>query len=268
MNDFTLFEKALANYNKKEIKPTDEVICLHYTVISENGAIVCTECGEELDKDLTYDKEWRWYGQSDNRGNSDPSRVQQRKSCIRNIYDDVKNMGFGDKIVSDADRLYAEVTKNDIYRGNFRKAIIFACIFQAYKLAKDPQSHEKLVDIFGLNHKTSLRGLKFVSLNAPKDSNIRTTYISPDNLIEEIMDRFSATQSQKDEVIKLYSKIVNRSSKLNRSRPQSVAAGLTFYWICSKKKNISIKEFVTKVSLSELTIIKIAKEISDILGVT
>ena len=43
-------------------------------------------------------------------------------------------MGFSDKIISKANKLYDEVTSGNIYRGNSRKAIVFACIFHAYKL--------------------------------------------------------------------------------------------------------------------------------------
>ena len=77
---------------------------------------------------------------------------------------------------------------------------------------------------------------------------------------------FKATIEQKKEVIILYEQIKNRSSKLNRSRPQSVAASLTYYWICQKDINISLKEFAKKVDLSELTINKNTKEVATILG--
>ena len=80
------------------------------------------------------------------------------------------------------------------------------------------------------------------------------------------MEKFSATDDQKKEVIDLYHQIENKSSRLNRSRPQSVASGLVYFWICSKQKDISIKQFTKKVSLSELTINKISKEISDVIG--
>ena len=80
------------------------------------------------------------------------------------------------------------------------------------------------------------------------------------------MEKFSATESQKKEVIELYHQIKNKSSKLNRSRPQSVASGLVYFWICSKQKDITLKQFTKKVSLSELTVNKIAKEISDLIG--
>jgi transcription initiation factor TFIIIB Brf1 subunit/transcription initiation factor TFIIB len=128
-----------------------------------------------------------------------------------------------------------------------------------------PQSHERLIQIFNLNRKTGLRGLKYVNLYAPKDSKIRTTYITPIHIIEEIMEKFSATKEQTQEVVTLYEQIRNKSSRLNRSRPQSVASGLVFYWICIKGKEITLKDFAKKVILSELTINRIAKEIAEVL---
>lgn len=283
MSYFELFNKALNEY-KSSTQPVidssdldnisensltsqeegDE--CSHLNTENEKGVDVCIDCGEEITKKIQYTKEWRYYGQSDSRHSSDPNRVQIRKSDERNIFKDVENMGFSDKIVSEANTIYFQVTQGQIFRGNSRKSIVFACIFHAYKLSGKPQSHEKLINVFNLNRKTGLKGLKHVNLYAPKNSNIRTTYITPMNLVEEIMEKFSATKEQKQEVINLYHQIKNKSSRLNRSRPQSVASGLIYFWICSKQKDISLKQFTKKVSLSELTINKIAKEISEVLG--
>ena len=81
------------------------------------------------------------------------------------------------------------------------------------------------------------------------------------------MDKFKATEEQKLEVNELYKKIKNKSSKINRSRPQSVASALTYFWICYKGIDISLKEFAKKTDLSELTIDKLAKEIGNILDI-
>ena len=175
-------------------------------------------------------------------------------------------MGFSDTIISKADELYTQVTKGQIYRGNSRKAIVFACIFHAYKLSGKHQTPENLIKLFGLDRKNGLKGLKIVNVNAPKDSQIHTSYITPEHLVQDIMDKFKATPTQKAEVVELYSQIKNKSSKLNRSRPQSVAAALTYYWILKKKINITIKDFAAKTDLSELTINKNTKELALVLG--
>jgi len=268
-NDFSLLDKLdkISDYDEEFI----EEICTHPNRIIEAGIELCTDCGEEIDGTLFFDKEWRYYGAADSRHTSDPNRCQARKIEEKTIHKDVEGMGFGDSIISAANKIYVDVTdladedSQRIFRGNSRRSIVFACIFNAYKLNATPQSVESLIPIFNISKKTALKGLKFVSRNAPKQSPLRTTYITPVNLVEEIMDKFSASKEQKNEVIELYKKINNKSSRLNRSRPQSVASGLTYYWICKKNKNISIKEFAKKVGLSELTINKISKEISEIL---
>jgi len=287
MADFLAFDKAIAEYNTRsrrriQLVPTVHVRpdvddphptpgyededneCTHDEIVDENGIMTCADCGLEIQRTIMHEKEWRYYGADSKR--SDPNRVQMRKSEERNIFKDVENMGFGDKIVVLANNIYNEVTKGHIYRGNSRKAIVFACIFHAYKLDSKPQPHEKLIKIFALDRKTGLSGLKHVNLNAPKDSKIHTTYITPVHLVSDMMDRFSATQTQKNEVIDLYARVRNRSSKLNRSRPQSVCSGLIYAWIRMKDMPILLREFASRVDLSELTISKIAKEIAEVLG--
>lgn len=273
MSEFTLFKQALKKYEQTKASDEEfssekghETSCSHDNVITEKSVTVCVDCGEEIQQKISHNKEWRYYGQNDTKRISDPNRVQLRKTEERSIFKDVENLGFSENIIAKANKIYAQVTKGKIFRGNSRKAIVFACIFHAYKMSGKPQSHERLIRIFNLNRKTGLRGLKYVNLYAPKDSKIRTTYITPINLVDEIMEQFSATTEQKQEVIELYRKIKNKSSRLNRSRPQSVASGIVYYWICMKKKDISLKDFTEKVTLSELTVNKIAKEIAEVLG--
>jgi transcription initiation factor TFIIIB Brf1 subunit/transcription initiation factor TFIIB len=267
MSDFETFAEIMKTYEKqKKVEKVSETqVCSHQNTINEKGLIVCVDCGEEIQEKISLDKDWRYYGQSGDAQDEEIARVQLRNPEARSIYKDVENLGFSESIVTIANKLYRDVTKNKIFRGNMRKSIIFACIFHAYKISNHPQSHDSLIQVFNLNKKTGLGGLKHVSLFAPKNSKIRTTYITPRELILETMEKFSATKEQKDEVLDLYEQIKNKSSFLNRARPQSVANGVVYYWICSKKMNISLKEFAKKASLSELTINKISKEIGNVL---
>lgn len=275
MTDFSLFDLALDEYNNKdseskedkEITKDVEEFCKHYNVIEESGIVCCSDCGIEMEKNIFHEKEWRYYGQSDNKRSNDPNRVHLRKMEERNIYKDVENMGFSDKIVALANQIYIQVTKGQIFRGNSRKAIIFAAIFHSFKIQGKVQSHENLIKVFKLDRKNALKGLKHVNLNVPKDSIIHTTYITPINLVDDIMDKFNATPEQKQEVKDLYEKIKNKSSKINRSRPQSISCSIVFFWVCYRGLDISLKEFASKTELSELTISKIAREISDVLKI-
>jgi transcription initiation factor TFIIIB Brf1 subunit/transcription initiation factor TFIIB len=267
MADFSLFEEALNYYNNENnvVEEEKDNSCLHNDITNDNGTVTCNECGEEISKLITHDKEWRYYSNSDGKKVADPNRVQMRKNEDRNIFKDVENLGFSEKIVSKANEIYHQVTNGQIYRGNSRKAIVFACIFHAYKINGNPQSHEHLLQLFGIKRRGALKGIKHVNINAPKNSDVHTAVITPITLVNDIMDKFKANNAQKNEVEELYGKVKNRSSKLNRARPQSVASGLVYYWIKLKNLDINVKEFAKKTDLSELTITKIAKEISQIL---
>ena len=262
---FKLFNQVANEYKKFNKKEEINNQCEHKNIVKEKDTRSCEDCGMILSRNISYDKEWRYYGASDTKYHSDPNRCNIRKLSDRTILKDVENMGFSKKIINAANKIYQEVTNGKIYRGNSRKAIIFACIFHAYKIDGNPQSCEHLINIFNLERKIGLKGLKHVNLNADKNSQIRSTYITPENLISEIMDKFDASNLQKQEVIALYQKIKNKSSFLNRARPQSVASGLVRYYILIKRKNISIAEFKNKVQLSEMTINHVVSEIATIL---
>ena len=256
--------------NLKKIKPgvkSRKSICNHSVVTEENGIVTCFDCNQQLEKNVFHDKEWRFFGYNDNKTSSDPNRVHLRKTEERNIILDVANMGFSDKIVSTANKIYLDVTKGKISRGNARKSLVFACVFHSFKVHGKALSHEKLMDIFQLNRKSALRGLRDVSLNSSKDSVIHITYITPMNIIDDIMDKFKVTDKHKNEVKELYEKVKNKSSKINRSRPQSIASSIIYFWICLNNIDISLKSFAKKVDLSELTISKLSREISTVLNI-
>ena len=273
MDDFDILDAIIEQHedqdgeNSEHFKNKHESceICEHsFIVIGSNT--VCEICGIEQPREIDNGKEWRYYGASDTRHSGDPSRCHMRKIDERTINKDVEGMGFSDIIVDKANSIYDIVANGKIYRGNSRKAIIFACIFHAYKISEDPQSCDNLIDVFNLERKVALRGLKQVNLKVPKESDIKTKYITPEHLILDIMAKFDATQSQKNDVIVIYNNIKNKSSILNRSRPQSVASGIVRYYILVNHKEISMEEFRSKVKLSELTINRIVKEISKLLN--
>jgi transcription initiation factor TFIIIB Brf1 subunit/transcription initiation factor TFIIB len=254
-------------YDFFKIKTVKTEECTHKNITMENITKICVDCGVVIDKNLSYEKEWRYYGLMDTKHTSDPNRCNIRKIEDKSIFKDVEKMGFSDKIVNFANNIYEQVTHSKIFRGNTRKGIIFACIFQAYKSFNNPQSCEHLIEIFEINRKIALKGLKYVNLNISKDNNFKGFQINTEHLIKEILDKFSANDKQIEEVIEIYNYIKDKSVLLNRSRPQSVACGLVRYYTLKKNPEISMDYFRSKVNLSELTINKIVKEIFRILEI-
>jgi transcription initiation factor TFIIIB Brf1 subunit/transcription initiation factor TFIIB len=244
---------------------------MHTNVVDEAGVRICEGCGLELSKEVQFNKEWRWHG-SDSRHGADPNRVHQRRAEECTIHADVASLALGDKIVEAANRLYVSVTCGHICRGNSRRAIVFACVFHAYKLSGQPQSHDSLIRVFQLTRKIGLKGLKFVNLHAAKSTLVHSPALSLVALIETIMVTFRATRAQMNEVKELYDRVQNRSSRLNRSRPQSVAAGLIYYWLRHRNPesavSVSLADFTHVVQLSELTIRKVTVEIGHVLALS
>lgn len=271
MSEFELFDIAVKQKNDLETKSQSETFslenkedCAHENCTNEKGVSICFDCGRELSFSLINEKEVKYYGQGDTRHLMDASRIQLRKPEDKGIYHDVENMGFSEHIIAQANKIYTDVAKQKIFRGNSRKAIVCACVFFAFVQSECFQSHQKLITIFNLSQKAGLKGLKFV-MYATRAKDKKIVHITPVHLITEIMDMFQTSSEQKEEVINIHNK-VQAIKKLNKSRPQSISAGVIYYWIRLKGKNITLKNFSEKVNLSALTILNIAKQISVILN--
>lgn len=248
-------------------KPEESLQCQHKQIVTELSFKICTECGKEVEKENNYDKEWRFYPKDKTQG--DTTRCHMRKNDARTIHKDLENLGFNSKIINTANDLYQQVTQGKIYRGNSRKSIVFACVFSAFKMNNNPQTCESLIRIFNLKRKIGLKGLKHIHLNIEKDSQIQNYRITPKHIISEMMQKFiTSDPNQVNEVYAIYEYVKNKSSILNRSRPNSTAAGILYYYILKNKKSITLKQFSKEVELSELTIKKIVKQIDLIYDTT
>jgi len=228
--------------------------CLHEHVVYEHCITMCTSCGFELDIDQ-------------NTFLYEPTRCYIRKNKDPTIYPDIKHLNISNHVKDIANEIYVQTCKDKLKRATNRKGIIFAAVFHAYKLLENPQSCDMLISLFNIKRKDALKGIKYIHEFAPQNSPIRSVYITPEHLIHEFMSKFQSTSEQRTQIVDIYRKIKDKSTIISRSRPQSVAAGVIYYYIISQEyNNIDIKDFVKKVNLSELTIQKIAKECQRILS--
>jgi hypothetical protein len=250
-------------YDEK-VSPKEDSWCKHANTQVDGGLITCLECGLEVENEIVYEKDWKYYGAD---YGPDPTRCQPRRSTEKSIYKDVENMGFSDRIVEISDRIFGVALGDRITRKKARTAVIYGCIHFAYKIEGHPQG-DSLVARFHIDNKKALKGLKYVKLHVPKDMLENPVYVSPTNIIEELMDKLNSTPDQKSDVIKIYEFVKNKSSVLNRSRPQSVAASIIYVYTVLAKKDIDIEDFTHRVSLSFPTIQKLSDEIFTILDIS
>ena len=259
-NQFKDMHKSYIKINMTTITTNaneDFDTCEHTCVAVECASKVCMDCGKETDKEPTYEKEWRFY--SDQKPYDDTTRCQRRKNESKTIFKDLENLGFSDEIIHMANETYQKVTQGKTYRGNSRKSVIFACVFSAYKMSNNPQTCDNLIRIFNMKRKNGLKGLKFIHLNIDKESQIKNIRITPCHIISDMMQKFVTTknlQEQITEIYAIYDYIRDNSLMLNRSRPNSIAAGILYYYILRTHRPITLKAFSSSVEMSELTIKK------------
>ncbi len=251
----------LASSALEKLAEKDIDICTHKEKEYINGQEVCCECGLHLDDIVDEDQEWRYYGSNDNKNHSDPSRVQYRKTHDKGIRKDLEKLQFPQQVINISDKYYNEITNGEIKRGNLRKGIIFACLYEAYKDLGKHQTPEQLQKILCITKKDMSKGLTYFNVRKPKREK---KYITAAHFIPKICERFNCKQEIVDEVLELYN-MIKSSHQLNHSYPQSVACGCIFYVFRKRDKDISASEFGKKVELSEITVMKKANEIDEVL---
>ena len=256
-------EKKINEQSQRIIESLVTGKCLHSETEVVNGVIECIECGQHLDEIMDQDQDWRYYGENDNKNSSNPSRCQFRKSPDKGIRKDLEKLNLPAKIINLADQYYFEVTQGEIKRGQLRKGIMFACVFEAYKHINKHQIPDQLQKLFGIDKKNGSRGLTYFFR---RKSNTEREYVTAEHFIPKICEKFSFTEEAIEEVKQLYRYLKDKSPQLDHSYPQSVACGCVYYVMKNKKKDIITgDEFGKIVNLSSITVIKKANEIADIM---
>ena len=260
-------------YRDRDRTEQEEQECQHLETEIVNGRIECVDCGQHLDEVLDQEQEWRYYGDHDSKHTSDPSRCQFRKAQEKGIRKDLEKLNLPPKIINVADGYYCRITqqakednedsKHDIKRGHARKGIMYACVFEAYKSINKAQTPESLRKLFEINRKDGSRGVTYFQRKMRKL--LPRSYLTAENYIPKICEKFNFTPSAVEEVQQLYQTLRKRSPRLDHSYPQSVASGCVFYILKSKNVDITAEQFGDVVNLSSITVTKKCNEIEEIL---
>lgn len=237
---------------------TDDESCQHSTTIKTNGITYCNECGLQL-KESLVEVEQRCYDYTT------PTRHHARKMEGRNIYADLEKHHLPTPIVELANVYYTQMIDGQIFRAKTRTSIVFACVFNAFKMLNEPRSPEDLGRLFCLNKKGIINGLKRFS------SFFRTTLPLKHITALDLMPRLLADLNIEDPTVyedlaTLY-QYANGASKLYRSsNPQTVAAGLLRYYLHLVGIEVPKSKFSEVVGLTDITYAKLADETERVLA--
>lgn len=256
MDYFSLLEDHIADEENQDgdDELDDEDACPHSSLCEQRGMFICIMCGFVMPDNYDNDKEYKYVNMKQQSGR------QVRKMYEKSIFKDLDAYCIPQNIQIYANEHYKKVSDGKIFRGQSRKAVIFSCVFIAYKQMNQPQSIERLQTVFKINKKTVSKGIKIVGLALQKQDN--KMFLNVDDIIPEMLSKFQSSTEVHEKVKQLYYVIQNRSSTINRSRPRSVAAALIYYYMKASNKQFSDKLFCSTVQLSKLTIQKLHQEIA------
>lgn len=130
----------------------EDIKCLHTDIIEESEHILCSDCGEILNRILS----------SENQFSSTAVTRRRISSCP--IYNDIPEE-FDPAVKNLAVTIYKTVTIRRIYKSILRKSIIAACLYRSSVILN--VSTRRCFSAFGLSNTEANRGIVFVSSNLP-----------------------------------------------------------------------------------------------------
>lgn len=245
MEDFQLLENLLCEENAA-------FTCTHARTVVDKNMYVCSDCGysEKVKDGQTYVSH----------------KVYKRSDKDYNITSSLSLKGFDSEVIATANKIYNCVVDDKTRRTGNKSSIICACVFQAFKIHNEPVDYSEIYEKYGIKRKSALKGLKIVNAEIAhrKDlsfHNVILTPIIPENFIVSYMEELKASEESIKEVLEIYKKI-KVYEELDMSRPQSIAAGVIFYWLKKRGTLEAMKIIEDQAKLSQLTISKKAKIVS------
>ncbi len=190
MDYFSLLEEHIADEeNDDDEDDSCDETCAHGSLNEQRGMFVCVACGFVMPDNYDNDKEYKYVNMKQQSGR------QVRKMYEKSIFKDLDSYCIPQNIQIYANEHYKKVSDGKIFRGQSRKAVIFSCVFIAYKQMNQPQSIERLQTVFKINKKTVSKGIKIVGLALQKQDN--KMFLNVDDIIPEMLSKFqSSTEVQ------------------------------------------------------------------------
>lgn len=241
-------------------------LCSH----SEIDERICMLCGCEVEV-LDFRPEWTFYGVFDNKLTKDPARcymVAKSKSNLDKIFSDYKlGSFFTDKIKLQTLERYKEIAGDGTYRGITKRSIVAACLLYVLRENGDHRTSEEIRTLLVLDKKDMSKGRKKyceVFSNSRGQDNTKPTV-----LIRRTMKKVGLGSEHYEKIKQLTLVLEDTSHSLTRSTPQAVVSAIIYFYlnlVDSLRGKFCNKSYFKKVGISEITIIKLMKEITTLVN--
>ena len=254
-------EQEFLGFFAEDEEEDEDIDCSHDNTEQFNGAIICSNCGTELEQIyILQDNSMDVVGKKYYRKKTQNSEGSVSHEC--------RIRGFSDEISDMADRKYQRMMQKaneqgipETHRGKPRKALICSCLF--FSTMSKGLSSITLSEIgakFHIFQQTKLGAGKEIYLKFfPEDNKIRQ---KPIDLIPNVMSKAGINLDYLSKVEAIMKTLDNRSPVINASKPMSIAATMTFIFL---KLNPELQEslgyenvkvFAKQIKMSSITVNK------------
>ena len=293
------------NLNEKTgvIKKNQCKYCHNYDIIEEAGSRICQNCGIIDGMIIDSQQEWRYYGASDNKFSSDPSRcghssnslfdevqfggilkgygnekfrrlikwnsIRYKDKSLMNIYkyiQDICKEGEIPYCVTDKARyMYKTVSEDVIKRGVSRSALIASCVYYACKDKNIPRKRREISELFGISISRMTVGCNvFKNIMFTINPNF-VNNLSP-STVEEFIKRnciLLGVDNDHRDICLYIANIVDKLGIAMDNIPSSISVGCIFLMCQNFNINITKKVISSKCNISQVTISKTYKILNE-----
>lgn len=227
-------------------------MCKHSQKINNEGIIICEECGQQLDEHLL---EEQYYHSATNN-----PRHNMRREVERSLYPDLIAKGFPQNIIERANIYYTRMIEDSIYRSRNRISIVFVSVLRAYEDIGEPVNANELAKRFDLDKKGVSKGLLLFSSIFKNE--LSKNHIKPIDLAPRILSDIGIKDYGVyiNDLKMIYRIASENSMDIKKAIPQTVAAGLVFYYLRLKNHPIAKSDYAKIVKLTEITFTNVALE--------
>ena len=238
--------------------------CQHLFGRVEHGRVGCMLCGaQEVARELVYSA-----GGSFSEG---ADHLQVRRSDDRTIISDLLKMNLSYDVCQLANRNFVGVTRGKTFRCKSRRALMCCSVFLAQKHLNGVADHQALQDLFDVDGRQIMHAMKVLCFSPRVDRQHEpfcdnAFAVSTEDITSRTMQLFGASEAHVIEALEILQAIKGKSTMLSRSRPQSLAASVVFFWIIVNQQPIRMELFKRHTQISPTTIARYCAEISSVTG--
>ena len=277
--------------------------CNKFNIIEEGGNRICKDCGIIYGMIIDSQQEWRYYGVSDNKYSSDPTRCSHSSNSL---FDEVQfggiMKGYGNEkyrrllkwnsiqykvkslmtickkiqnackegeipycVTDKANFMYKMVSEDVIKRGVSRSALIAACVYYACKDKNIPRKRREISELFGISISRMTVGCNvFKQIMFSKNASF-VNNLTP-STVEEFVKRNCILLNINNEHCDICLYIANIVDKLGivmDNIPSSISVGCIYLMCQNYDLNICKKTIATKCNISQVTISKTYKILNE-----